>query len=488
MVKDETVQSTHTVATLVLLPVNDPWIEWKPRARDTRREAVVFYAELNQLYVPMAGVIEARHQVIIRPALGEISELTFDVPKGMTISDVESDSVSFWRFDPQEHLLRLTVSPPQSRPITLLVKSQIPCAPLPYEQTAGLIRITKAAGQVGLLGIATGQEVQLDDATGPGLSAINLDDFPAGVLETLKAQVPGLVLRRAFRYAEPSVEITLKVSAVAPDVRVESQQTLSLAEDRVVLAATLETQITRAGIFKLSFALPEGMDVESISSQAMSHWTEIRSDSGGIVTLHLKSRTEGKHTFAITLVGPGVRSATNWVVPRIELNEAEKQRGQLVLVPEQGLRLQATTREGVTQIDPVSIGVRQKGVLAFRLLQRDWRLGLGIERVDAWVQVTSLQHLIISDAQVRVDANLHYEIENTGLRTLAVRLPANADTVRFQGDQISDFVRRDSETNAAWREWDVKLHRRVMGKYMLKVSYRIPVAEFADKLVLLGIE
>lgn len=488
ILRKDTSMPSNTVAVVVLKPVGDSWIGWKPRARDTRREAVVFYAELGHLYVPTAGVIEGRHQVNIRPAQGEVSELIFNVPDGVTVSDVESAVVSIWRFDPQEHQLRVTVNPPQSRAMTLLIKSQIASSALPFEQTARLISVNRAAGQVGLLGIATGAEVQLDDVTAFGLAPINLEDFPVALLETLQNQVQGLALRRAFRYSEPSGKVTIKASAVAPDIRVESQQTLSLAEDRIVLAATLETQIARAGIFKLSFELPNGLDVESISGQAMSHWTEIKAGTGRLITLHLKTRTEGKHSFVMSLVGAGVRSTTNLVVPRVVLNEAEKQRGQLVIIPEQGLRLQATTREGVTQIDPAIIGVRQKGVLAFRLLERDWRLALDIERVDAWIQVTGLQNLTISDAQVRVDANLQYEIENTGLKSLIVSIPANADSVRFRGDQVSDFVPRDQGANALWRDWEIKLHRRVLGKYVLQVSYRVPVPESAPEIILLGIE
>ena len=53
------------------------------------------------------------------------------------------------------------------------------------------------------------------------------------------------------------------------------------------------------------------------------------------------------------------------------------------------MRLQVTTREGVTQLDPQKSGIKQKGVLAFRVLQTPWNLALDIEQVDPWVQVTS---------------------------------------------------------------------------------------------------
>ncbi len=42
-------------------------------------------------------------------------------------------------------------------------------------------------------------------------------------------------------------------------MRVETQDTLSLGEDRTVLAADVTVDITRAGIFQLSFVMPRGL-------------------------------------------------------------------------------------------------------------------------------------------------------------------------------------------------------------------------------------
>lgn len=480
--------STNTVARLVLAPARAPWIAWKPRSRDTRLEKAVFYAELSQLFVPGAGVVEALHQVQLRPAQGELSELEFDVPAGATITDVVAPGLSLWRFDPQSRQLRVRLTPAQSKPFNLLVKSQIATGPLPFEQTAGLLGVRGAAGQLGLLGVATGNEVQLDDVRAESFSPINLEDFPAAMLDPLRLAIAGLTLRRAFRYSDAAANLTLEASAVQPDVRVEAEQTLSLGEDRTVLAANLEVEVMRAGIFKLSFLLPTGLDVESISGPALSHWTELKTDAGRVITLHLKSKTEGKQTFAVSLSGPGVRSATGWAVPRLGVREAGKQRGQLLLVPEQGLRLQIASREGVTQLDPLKAGVRQKGVLAFRLLQSDWSLTLDLERMDAWTQVASLQHVVIGDAQLKVAVNLQYEIENTGIKTLGVRLPADAEGVRFRGEQLTDFRPLEGQAGAGTRDWEIKLNRRVIGKYLLQVTYNLPLGDRLAETDIVGVE
>ena len=160
-----------------------------------------------------------------------------------------------------------------------------------------------------------------------------------------------------------------------------------------MLAVDATVSITRAGIFSLSFALPAGMDVESISGQAMSHWTELKTEAGRIITIHLRDRTEGQQQFFHQPHWP--RSESD---QRVDLAADRSPRGQqatsgtyLMVLAEQGMHLQVTTREGVAQLDPQKSGIKQKGVLAFRVLQTPWRLVVDVEQVDPWVQVTTLQ-------------------------------------------------------------------------------------------------
>jgi len=472
---------TNTVAWLVLSP-GPATISWQPRRRDVQHEKPLFYAELTQLYVPVAGVIEGAHAVAIRPAQGELSEVTLDVPPNSTITDVTAPGslVSLWRFDADARKLRVSLNPEQSRPFVVLVRSQIAAGPLPFTQSVGLLTVEGATSQIGLACVATGNEVQLDSVTPRGLSPINLEDFPGDTLALLQGQVPNLTVRRAFRYSDTNATLALRAAAVEPDVRVESDDTLSLGEDRTVLADNLNVSITRAGVFDLSFIMPPGFDVESIGSPVLSQWTELKTDAGRVITLHLNGKTQGQQSFVLTLVGPGVKAVKNWRAPQVILREANKQSGSLLVVPEQGMRLLVNSREGYIQFDPQKSGVRQKGVLGFRLLQVPARLALDVEQVDPWIQVTSLQHAVISEAQVKVTANLQYLIENTGLKTLRVSIPTNAENVRFDGEQVADFAQ-------ARGVWEIKLRRRVLGQYLLQATYQIPLPEGASETVLRGI-
>jgi len=491
--------TTNTVAALVLSPAN-AIISWRPRSRDVKREKPVFYAEMAQLFVPSGGVVEGAHYVSIRPAQGELAELTFNVPPGATVTDViEMDSAQPqngapspappWRFDPDTRKLRVTLNPPLSRVFALLIRSQVATDPLPFEQTLGMVIVDNAAGQiVGEAGIATTDEVQLDAVTPNALSPINLEDFPLNASSAFRGQIPGLTLRRAFRYSDAAASLSLKASAVEPDVRVETRDTLSLGEDHTTLADSFAADITRAGIFSLSFLMPNGFDVDSISGAALSQWTESKTNDSRVITLHLSGKTLGHQEFAITLAGPGVKTAQGWKVPQVVLREANKQHGTLLIVPEKGMGLQAAAREGYSQLDPQKAGIRIPGVLAFSFSQVPSNLALDIDQVDPWIEVTSLQHAAVHEAQLKITANLLYQIKNAGLKGFRVFLPTNAENVRFVGEQAFDFLKMTNAITNGLQEWDVKLDRRVLGQYLLQVTYQTPIPAQAAETTLEGVQ
>ena len=85
----------------------------------------------------------------------------------------------FWRFDPDRNRLRVGLASAQARPFVLWIHSQIATGPLPFEQTVGLLSVVGAAGEVGMLGVGTTPEVQLDEVSAGAFAPINLEDFSA---------------------------------------------------------------------------------------------------------------------------------------------------------------------------------------------------------------------------------------------------------------------------------------------------------------------
>lgn len=470
VIPDTEAGNDRSGATLVLGPSGPAVIQLRPRQRDIEAEETRFFAEIANLYLPGPGVVNGRHRVTVRPAQGQVSELILDVPEGFTVGDVANGPVGKWRFDPEKRKLRIGIEPAQTETFKIDIETQIGTEALPVELALTPLRIDGASGEVGMIALAFGGDAQPENVRPEGVSPVNLEDFDPGLLPRTRNGEALAVLQHVYRYGREGGKVSLRVAPVAAEVRVATRQVLSLGDDRLVLAADLNVAITRAGLFKLRFELPEGLEVEALSGPALSHWTEATEDGRRVVTMHLNGRTIGSQTFAVTLAGAAPPAQEAWSVPRLQMREATRQTGELILVPEKGIRLRAVDRENVSQLDPRAAGEMRPGTLAFRLLQQDWALTVGIEALEPWATVQSLQEVTLREGQTLTRLNLRYRIENASVKHLRIRLPGLSEdqekTVRATGQAVSDFVKVEADL------WEVRFQRGVVGETNVEIEFQ----------------
>jgi len=464
-VRIEEDESDKETKAKVLLGPGNATLVLKPKARDVSSEETKFFVEASNLYVPAPGVVDGRHRLHIRTAQGQVSSLTVQVPSGLTVSSVEGP-VGAWQFDADNGRLELEIEPAQSQAFDITIETQRGIDPLPEDVELAPLSVLDANGQVGLLAIAFGPDAQPEKAEATTMSAVNLGDFDAGLLPKQAA------LHRVYRYGAEGGQLALRVVPVKPEVRVTSKQVLSLGDERVVLGINFVADISRAGLFQLSFALPAGLEVESLTSPALHHWSEITENDQRQIVLHLNEKTLGRQTFALTLSGTfDPAKNPTWELPRFQLNEANRQTGDLVVRPTTGIRLRTNSQKSVSETDPRSVGGKAQGALAFRLLQRDWELELGIEKLEPWVTGQVLHEVTLREGQTRSALLATFRVQNASIRALNVELPiTNPDeikTLRATGNTVSDLVRTGPSSNV----WRVEFKRRVVGNIQFRIEY-----------------
>lgn len=457
-------------ATLVFAPGEIPVIQLRTRTRDIAAEKTRFFAEAANLYVPGPGVVNGYTRVTIRPVQGQVSTLELEVPAGFSVGDVRNGPVSSWRFDPKSRKLRVDFNPARSDAFKFEVETQSGTADLPVNLELQPIRVNGAEGEVGMIGLAFGGDAQPENVRGN--SPVNLEDFDADLIPTTKEGQALASLQQVFRYGSNDARVSLRVAAVAPEVRVASKQLYSFGDDRLVLSADLRVSITRAGLFKLSFPLPDGLEVEALSGAALSQWTEASENGQRIITLQLKGRTIGEQTFSLTLVGAAPPAQDSWPVPKLALREATRQTGELIFVPEKGLRLRAAKREGVSQIDSRPAGETKPGTLAFKILQEAWSLNLGIEALEPWITVQALQEVTVREGQTLTRLGVRCRVDNSPIKQLRFRLPGLTEsqirTVRGTGPAVNDLVPIPNEKDL----WEARFQRGIAGETDILIEYQ----------------
>lgn len=475
-------EDTNKVA-LVLAPLRQVVIGVRAKGRNIDAEETRFYAEIANLYLPSPGVVDGVHRITIRPASGKVDQLALTVPAGFTVGDVTGTPVGNWRFDPASRQLTVDLEPAQSRVFSILVETQRGLDALPAAVTLNSMSVAGDAGETNMLGLAFGQEAQPGKITTEGLSVVNVDDFDQNLIPAFAndQKVKRGILHKVYRSASGAGSVSLQVAPVKSEVRVVSQQELTLGSERILLSAVLQTSITRAGIFKLSFPLPKGMEVESLSGRSLSHWTESDNNGARIVTMHLSGKTLGDQQYTLALTGPPANELGEWQVPRLLLNEAVRQSGQLLVMPEKGIRVRAIDRKNVSrmntqasldgqstpQVDP---RVKQSGGLAFRILQSDWNLTLGIEKLDPWITANLLHEVTLREGQTRTRLAVVYQIEHAAVKSVNVQLPGlseeEARTVRASGTAVKEIVHLKDDV------WELRFRRGMLGGVSVQIEYQ----------------
>ena len=472
-------------ARFVLQAMDEVTIQARPKQRNTSTEETKFFAEVSNFFIPGPGVVTGRHRVSLRPSQGRVSLLAMKVPDGFTVSDVKDGPVGSWRFDPEKRELRVTLESGQEQAFAFTVESQRGSGALPVELSLEPLRVVGAASEVGYLALGFGEEAQPESVETVGLSKVNPDDFDSGTGKaadrSAKAEPARIPVQHAFRYGAATASAKVKVIAVAPELRAESSQLVSLGEDRLIIAEELVVNITRAGVFKLVLSVPEGLEVETATGEGLSHWTDSGKGKDRSITLQLSGKTMGRQVFNLTLTGAAVTANSSWTVPRISLRDASRETGVLTVVPERGLQVRAVDRRNVSQLDPRQLASQEgdaakaaarPGALAYRLLQGDWSLGLGISKLDPWVTAQVFHEATLREGQVLTHISIGYKIENAALKALRIRIPGldadSAATVRATGPAVADLVPVSGEEGL----WEIRFQRGIAGETKVELEYQ----------------
>ncbi|XZE19508.1 hypothetical protein SH449x_004829 [Pirellulaceae bacterium SH449] len=437
----------------------------RPKARDLKSETTQFFVDGSGLYTISPGVIEGTHRFQLRVAQGKLQRLRLAIPEGTTVSAVDGP-ISSWQFNADEYKLSVVLDPNAPSEFALTVQTQRSLDALPSAVELAPISVDDASGVSGLLAIAFGTDAQPETVVSESLAQVNLGDFDVRQMGNANA-----TLHRVFRYGENAGTVNAKVIAVSPEVRVNSRQILSLGEERVVLNANLQVEITRTGLFQLSFPLPEGYEIETLTGESISRWSEIVQGDSRQVIMHLKAKTLGMQNFTVSLTGPSPIEQPQWDLPRLELNDAPRQTGTLIVQPSTGIRLRTLSRSNVSESDARAMGAQVQGSLAFRLLQRDWQVAVGIEKLSPWVVGQILHDVTLREGQTRTTLFADLNIQNAPIRTMRVQLPVATDdeikTVRASGEVVADLVLVDANE----RLWEVSFKRRVIGAVSFQIDF-----------------
>ena len=447
-------------------------LEWKPEERKTDLEQSRFFCDINTLADFRPGMVGLLHDVRFNIAQGEVQNLQFDVPADMSITEVHGENIGTWRYDPESGLLEVVLSVPASETYRMKIGGQIAREKLPYQTVIQGIAVRNAVMQRGVVAFAASDAVQIDIGAVDGLSGINVGDAArllGGASETS--------IKRAFRYNHIPFSATVSADQVMPELRLKEETSLDVASEQIRISCRLNVTVSKSGIFSLRIRIPDGFDVDSLSGESVSHWDEVGGESRELVVNFTRQIT-GTIPLNLVLSRSGRDLESEFSVPRIQMDGVLKHTGTLAITVERGIRVTPIVRDGVSEISPREMGIRQEGSLAYRLLRPDWNIELQSEVMEPKIKAEVLQRVVLSEGLLKVRCYLQYDIEHAGVKAFRLQTPQPEMALVVSGRNISR-VRKIDEAQGLW---EVELHGKVENRYGMEVAYQRPFAHDKSEL------
>jgi hypothetical protein len=459
-----------TVATAVFGPTDACSFIWKPRARKTHLERTAFYAEVTSLAKLGLGVAECRHLLRLQVAQGEVRSVAVVMPAGMTVTAVEGALIGTWRFDPAVNTLEVHLTRPATGALEIVVLTQAPVEAVPYDVSIATPTVVAAERQRGVIGIAATNAVYVEVVGQP--ARMNVEDFSRDAQALLAASsLDATALRGAYRVLKPDDAVKVAVQEVKPELRATENASFDVGDDRLVYNGEIDVLVAKTGVFGLTLAVPQGYDVDSLVATGLSHWDDGEEAGRRMIQMHFANQTLGNVKLKLAMSRSLAQMPEEIVMPRIEVVGAAKHTGTLRVASDRGVRLSVRSRTAVSELNPLELGIREKGVLAFRLLGTDWELKLKSEVVETRTVVDFLHVVRISEDVVRYSSYLNYRLYNAGSRVLEIQVPKDVLSLEIVGPETASI----KETPAGSGLWRVELARKWYDEgrpYRLSVAYQ----------------
>ncbi len=434
-----------------------------PQVRRIKEEKVVFFTNIDSLAKFAQGFVEISNNVNFQIAQGETAKFALEIPENMRVTAVEAANLGAWRYDQDKHLLEVFLTEARYGTFGMRIVTQIANCNLPYDVKLGILKVRDAGREHGTLGLGVDPSVQIQADKMEGMDVINTADFAAkfAMPEDMR-----LNLKKSFRYQSSPASVEVKALPVEPEIRVFENTRISYEEEKTLMVSDLDVEIAKCGIFSVTVEIPESFDIEKVFGEGIQHWDEITEQGPHRIAVHFERRMLGQTQIHLELIAMDKKREGQQTIPRLAVRNAQRLKGELNILVEHGIRMDVIERKGLEVKAEGFAGAQNRLSQSFSIVRPDWELKVAFDTISPWIQAEMLQVTKISEGIIETDAYLHYAVENAGIKIFRIRLPENAETPEFLGDNIAGYQKNKEGV------WEVELNQKISARYALQCRFR----------------
>lgn len=223
---------------------------------------------------------------------------------------------------------------------------------------------------------------------------------------------------------------------------VQSQQEVSIDEGVVRTRTRLSYEISRAELSQLVVEVPLDQKVTRVIDPNVKKWEVAKDDAKQTITIDLFQPARGTQNITIDCEKFSDEAALRDTrVPVIQAVNVGRQQGVVVVRLGDELRAEATTKNGLLQLDAAELPQPLQSVkwaFAYRYAALPFDLALSVEKVKPRIHVQQLVEAYLEPERITLDVSAIFDIQQAGVFQLAFDIPVGYEVERIAGREMGD--------------------------------------------------
>ncbi|MEX0818020.1 MAG: hypothetical protein WD070_00455, partial [Pirellulaceae bacterium] len=223
---------------------------------------------------------------------------------------------------------------------------------------------------------------------------------------------------------------------------VQAQQEVSVEEGVVRTRTRLAYEISRAELSQLVVEVPLDQKVTRVIDPNVKKWEVAQDDTKQTITIDLFQPARGTQNISIDCERFSDEAALHDThIPMIRAVNVGRQQGVVVVRLGEELRAEATTKNGLLQLDTTELPQPLQSVkwaFAYRYAALPFELTLSVEKVKPRIHVQQLVEAYVEPEQITLDVSAIFDIQQAGVFQLTFDIPAGYEVERVQGRALDE--------------------------------------------------
>ena len=449
-------------------------VSWQPKSGSTDQAAGLANVTDTIAVDVGDGVVHTHAAFDYQILRGSLGELIVEVPTEQRLLDVQVPGMRDWQTEKADDRQRVKVRlhAPATEKVRLELHTETPISEEAFQ--VGQVRAVGVARESGILAVRNAEDVGLEYVVRESITRIDAADVPESL------QKPGSTF---YKFFTPDHKLSVVASQLKPRIVVDSHLSILLDKTRLTTRGEFTFQVSRSGIFALTFRLPAGFQVDDVRTDSMERFEVTAADETLTLTVYFTKKLLGDLTVAVTASQARDKPSGELALPLLEPLNATREQGLVAVIAPESLEVKTDSAQlqAARAATPAELAAKDfqpqapEGsalAAAFSFVTRPVSIVQTITERPRRMFVVVGTVASVKEDVVQVTTTFRYQIQFAGTDTFRLAVPAVvSDRLQVEGDGIKERRKAEQATDDGMVEWTIVLHSEALGQRTFTTTY-----------------